>query len=264
MKRDKILVVVDDLGSISAYEKLGISNFLFPLENYSVGYRTYTFEEIEKTGAQAFVLMNRLLTDRDIDDFQKLVIPSNVKGFIVEDIGLLEPLSKTSLKVINFQNHLNANYASVLYWLNYYDSLVVSTDITEEEIKEMLDRTPKPLVIYTLGRPMIMYSRRKLISNFYENVQKDKRDEVTLNDPKGEFSFKLRETEYGTACFDSKILDARKTIENFPDEKIAFYLIDAQTVGKENVTRAIEGEILENATDGFLHKKTVYRIGDLK
>lgn len=264
MTNDKILLNVKSLESLAEYEKLGISNFLFPLKGFSVGYDDFSYDEIESTGKHAFVLLNRLLTDDDIDKFEKMRIPSNVEGFVVEDIGLYEFLSKSEKKVILFQNHLNANRETVSYWLNHFDSLVISTDITEEEIISIMNRASKPLILYTLGKPMIMYSRRKLITNFYDYYKKEKKNEVTLDDPKGEFSFFLRETEYGTSAFNSKILDSTSIIENLPKNKILFYLCDAQTVGDENMIKVLKGEKIANTTEGFLHKKTVFRIGDLK
>lgn len=264
MKRDKILLNVDNLESIEKYEKLGISNFLFPLASYSVGYSSFSYEEIANTKVNAYVLVNRLLTDDDIDAFLKLEIPQNIRGFVIEDTGIYMELANRGYTLICFQNHLNANYKTCQYWLNYYDSLVLSTDITENEIETILANATKPLVLYTFGIPMIMYSRRKLVSNYYEAFDLGEKREVRIEDPRGDFEFKLKETEYGTACFDSKILDARSSLDKFEDSKILFYLVDTSGIEFEDVVKAIEDEYVENTTRGFLDKKTVYRIGDLK
>lgn len=264
MRRDKILLQLDSTKEIGEYEKMGVTNFLFPLRGYSVGYDDFSFEEIESSQVDAYILANRLLTDKDIDEFLKLKIPHNVKGFVIEDTGLYYELKDKGYTLINFQNHLNANAETVNFWLEYYDSLVISTDITEAEIKTIVDESTKPLVLNALGYPMIMYSRRALVSNFYQNFSLGNKKEVTLGDPKGQFEFKLRETDYGTACFDSKILDARDLVDVLPDEKMLFYLINGARLDRESIKHAIEGEKIANATRGFLDKKTFFKVGDAK
>lgn len=264
MKRDKVLLCLQNINDLNDYVELGITNFLFPLENYSVGYETFTFEQIEKVDQSVFVLMNRLLTDDEIDEFLELNIPKNVKGFIIEDTGLYMILKDRGYVLINFQNHLNANHKTVLYWLERFDSLVVSTDITKEEVKSIVESSSKPLVIYAFGYPAIMYSRRNLVSNYYSNFALPLKKEVSIADPKSEFSFRLKETSGGTVCFDGKILDARILAEELPDEKVLFYLVNTENIDKQTILKALAGEQIENTTRGFLDKKTVYRIGDLK
>ncbi len=264
MKKDKVLLQIASLEAIEKYEKLGITNFLFPLKNYSIGYDSFTLEEIKKTGVNAYILANKLLTDDDIDAFEALEIPANVRGFVIEDTGLYVALKDFGYTLINFQNHLNANHETCLYWLKYFDSLVISTDITAEEIENIVDHATAPLVLNTFGYPMIMYSRRHLISNYYENFKLEKKNRITIKDPKDKFTFWLYETEDGTACFDSHILDVREFASRLPEDKILFYLVNASHIAEEDVVKALTGEPVENASTGFLNRKTVYRVGDLK
>ena len=264
MKKDKILLCVESLDSIKKYEELGISNFLFPLKDYSVGYEDFSLEDIESCECDAYILANRLLTDDDIDEFLKLEFPSNVKGFLIEDTGLYMELKDKGYTLINYQNHLNNNYETVNYWLDRFDSLVISTDITLEEIEKIIDESKKPLVLYTFGYPMIMYSRRHLVTNYYREFDLGDKKEVVIKDPKKTFEFRLKETKYGTSCFANEILDARKEAKKLDDEKILFYLVNAQGIEEDDVLKVILGEEILNTSQGFLYKKTVFRIGDLK
>ena len=263
MKKDKILLNISNLEDIDFYQKLGISNFLFPLEGFSVGYSSFSLEDISATNTQGYLLVNRLLTDNDIDQFLKLQIPKNIKGIIVEDVGLFYVLKDSSLELINFQNHLNNSYETVNFWTEYYDSPVLSTDITIDEITEILDRTKKPLIINTFGYPMIMYSRRKLLSNFSKHL--GDKEKKTLNIKNSDLiKFQLKENEYGTAIFDDHLLDIRFVTQDLDDTKIKFYLFNSEFLTRETMEKAICNEIVTNTTDGFLHKKTIYRIGDIK
>lgn len=261
MKRDKILICVDNLDDINEYEKLDIVNFLFPLENYSIGYNTFSFEEI-KAFNSAYILINRLLTDEDIDNFIKLEIPNNIKGFVIEDIGLIDILKSKGYEVILFQNHLNNNYETINYWLKYVDSLVISTDITKEEIKEIIDKADKPLVLNTFLLPMIMYSRRRLVSNFYRHIGKDSKNEIAINEKISNSNFLIKESTYGSAVFNNKILDYRDFTKELNQEKIKFYLFNSAHIDKNTIIKGIKNEKVDNTTTGFLDKKTIYKVGD--
>ena len=262
MKKDKILLQIDNLRDISFYNKLGITNLLFPLRNYSIGYKTFGFDEIKKYN-NAYVLINRLLTDDDIDAFLKLDIPKNIKGFVVEDTGLCDIISGLGYEVIVFQNHLNNNYLTVNYWLNYYDSLVISTDITEDEVRKIVNHAIKPLVLNTFGYPMIMYSRRTLITNYYMHLNKEKKEYIDLLERSTNSHFFACENEYGTAIFNAKPIDYRSIIDEELDNNIKHYLINSSFCDKKIIEKVISQDDVES-TRGFLDKKTVYKVGDIK
>ena len=261
MKRDKILLNVNNLGDIEKYEELGISNFLFALKDYSIGYTSFSFEEISKINGDVYVLVNRILTDEDIDNFLKLKIPTNIRGFVIEDIGLYYELKDSKYELINFQNHLNNNYMTVNYWLKLFDSLVVSTDITAEEICDIVNTSTKPLVINVLGYPMIMYSRRNLVTNYCKYYGKDIKKNLSVLEEISGNTFKLVDSPYGTSVFNGKISDYRELVNLLDYDKVKFYLINSEFMSFEEVRDAIGGKPLQNAYDGFLHKKTIYRVG---
>ncbi len=263
MKKDKILLNISNIKDIKTYKKLGVTNFLFPLENFSIGYKEFTLKEIEDTKVTCYLLINRLLTDEDIDSFLTLQLPNNIKGLIIEDIGLYYELKDSNLELINFQNHLNNNYKTINYWLKRFDSLVLSTDITFEETEEILNKTTKPLIVYTFGYPMIMYSRRHLVSNFYKHLNVEEKQEIKVTVPNNDLVLSLKETDYGTAIFDVNLLDARSEAIEYPNDSIKFYLMDTNNIDVEVIKKAITtSELL--GEKGFLYKKTIYRIGDIK
>ena len=264
MKRNKILINVENLNDIKDYEELGVINFLFPLKGYSIGYASFSFEEIAKQNGNIYVLVNRLLTDVDIDNFLKLDIPKNVKGFIIEDVGLYEALKDKNYELINFQNHLNNNYKTINYWLKYYDSLVISTDITLEEINKILNEAKKPLVLNAFSMPMIMYSRRKLINNYYKHYELEPKKTIKIEEKISNKHFLLKEQEEGTALFNNAYTDLREVITDELDSKIKFYMINTFNIPKDIICRVIKGESIKEANSGFLHQKTVYKVGDLK
>lgn len=261
MKPDKILLCVSDLSRISEYKKLGITNFLFPLRDYCVGYNDFSFDEIKDIDGNIYVLMNRLLTDDDIDNFIKLDIPDNVKGFIVEDIGLLEVLDK-KYKIIDFENHLNNNYETINIMLRDFDSLVISSDITKEEIITILNKCTKPLILNTFGKQMVMYSRRYLVSNYLNHYKKDIEYNLSIEEQIFKNKFDLVENSYGTAVFNHEFTDYRNLVDDIDDSKILFYLIDTNFLQPNGFKDILENKVIPNTTEGFLNKKTIYKVGE--
>jgi len=262
MKKNKIIVLPNTNETLKKIEKLGITNFLFPIADFSVGYNTFTLKEIERIKCNAYLLINRILTDEDIDAFLKLKLPDNVKGLFIEDTGLFYALKGTNLELINFQNHLNNNPKTINFWLNYFDSLVLSTDITLEEVTTILDEAKKPLVAFTFGYPMVMYSRRHLVSNFLLHQGDTIEDNLEVSLPNDKFF--LKENTYGTGVFTKNLLDARDEYDKIDEQNVKFYLYNGGFIDDENLINALNGKELEGTDKGFLYKSTIYRIGDLK
>ncbi len=262
MKKNKIIVLPNSSETLEKLEKLGVTNFLFPIADFSIGYNTFTLKEIEEFKCNAYLLINRILTDEDIDAFLKLQLPSNVKGLFIEDTGLFYALKGTNLELINFQNHLNNNPKTINFWLNYFDSLVLSTDITLEEITAILKESKKPLVAFTFGYPMVMYSRRHLVTNYLKHQGESLEDNIEISLPNDKFF--LKESDYGTGVFTTKLLDARSEYDNVDEKNIKFYLFNGAFVDDETLIKAINNEEIDDADKGFLYKSTIYRIGDLK
>lgn len=263
-KNNKILINISNIEDIKKYKEVGITHFLFPLENFSVGYETFSLETIKKTGVKAYLLINRLLTDDDIDEFLKLEMPKNVQGLFIEDTGLFYALKQSHLEKINFQNHLNNNFKTVNYWLRHFDSLMVSTDITKEEVDVILKNADKPLIIYTFGYPEIMYSRRCLLKNYYEHLGEKPKKSIEVTIPNNELSLILKESPLGTVAFPNTPLDAREEALAYDEDKVKFYLFDTNMIDKEKIIEALNGSSFEDVQKGFLHRKTIYRIGDIK
>ena len=261
IQEDKILLLMDNIKDVEKYKKLGVTNFLFALKDYSVGYKSFSFEELNHLNENVYILANRILTDEDLDDFDTLKIPKCIKGFIIEDLGLYMTLRDKDYTLINFQNHLNNNYKSVNYYLNYFDSLVLNNDITLEEIKKIIEQTQKPLWLQVFTRQMIMYSRRNLISNYNKYYDLDKNSYNRLDISYNDRNFIVKENKYGTAIFNKSVTDLRFVLDSLNKDNVLFYIIDSQFI--DNYNEFINGKKYDFTTNGFLYNRTVYRIGDL-
>jgi len=260
IKMNKLLVLVQNKSLINKVKEVEKATFLFPLEGYSVGYPvTFKLNEIEEFGA--YILVNRLLDEKSIESLKELFkdFPKNIKGIIFEDLGVIELVKDLDITKILWQNHLSASFLSVNGYLKYVDSVMMSTDITEEEINLIINKADKPLVLPVLGYTPVMYSRRHLINSFNMNYKENVSNPNTIKEEVLKDEFKIYENEYGTQLFYNKLYDGRVLMKY----DALFYFINSVFVSDEDVISFIKNEELSIDTfDGFLNKKTIYKLKD--
>lgn len=257
---NKLLVLVQNKSLINKVKEVEKATFLFPLEGYSVGYPvTFKLDEIEEFGA--YILVNRLLDENSIESLKELFkdFPKNIKGIIFEDLGVLELVKNLDITKILWQNHLSASFLTVNGYLKYVDSVMMSTDITEEEINLIVSKATKPLVLPVLGYTPVMYSRRHLVSNFNLNFEDNVSNPNIIKEEVLKDEFKIYENEYGTQLFYNKLYDGRVLMKY----DALFYFINSVFISDDDIISFIKNEELSVETfDGFLNKKTIYKLKD--
>ncbi len=263
--KDKILVNIKSVEEISQYQKANLNNFLIPLANFCVGYDTLTLKEILTLKTSFYLLINRLLTKDDLDQLSDVLIQINpfIKGIFLEDLGVLEVLDKLDLpgEKIYFANHFGTNYASINAFLKRgFDSMVVSNEITKEEIKEILAKVDKEVILQVYGYNQIMYSRRTLITNYNQEYDLNLALDSTIEENITKKKLKIKENPYGTVIFDENIYNNLELLEF--KENVKFYYINTTDLKVEDVLNAIENKT-DAKSSRFLNKKTIYKIGDI-
>lgn len=250
MKNNYLLMVTNDTIVSKLKEESNIT-FLFPMEGFTVGFpRTFSLKEI--TVDHAFLFVNRLFNSKEIDALKDFIrdLPNNIEGIVFDDIGVLQVLNivPNHLTKILFLNHFNCNYKSINTYLDYVDSVVVSTDITEEETQEILAQAKKELVIYTFGYVNIMYSKRLLLTNYNKHFQREVSSVSTItNDLKQ--SFKIVENSHGTVIYTGEPFNGLyyRNCSN-----VLYYFINSLFLSDEEVVEIIH-------SDANLQEKYPYR-----
>ncbi len=229
---------------------------LYPLQDYCVGYEvTFAIDEIDE-----FLLINRILNDSDLDKLERILVESNIKGIVFDDLGVLDVIKNMNITKILLLDHISNSSISINYYLDYVDSVVVSSDLSKEEILNIFANCKKKLVLYGFGLKGLMYSRRLLLSNYEEfhGLEKDNTMEAAINDKE----FKIWENEYGTKFYGKKYYDA---LELTDVHNLLYCWYDGVFLSTEELKRVV----FNNDTTGiltsryFLDKKTVFKVGDL-
>ena len=263
MKNNKILIRINEFCEIEKYKKLGISNFLFPLKDFSIGYNAFTINELSNLDVNVYLLINRVLDNKAVDEFKQ--ISNNLsfaKGIIFEDIGIYQIMKDKNIPLIWNQNHFAVNSVSINIWLKKIESVVVSNELEKSELEYVLNNVNKKVILPIFGLNMSMYSRRYLLSfyNEFKGLKDIKRAIIKTNNG---HEFIAVENEYGTVLFYKKYFNLINEVNNFNDDNILFYYVDPNMVSFDDMKDILEGKSEEFANP-FYENKTVYRIGDLK
>lgn len=265
MKKEKILINIEKLSDIEKYEKIGINNFLFAVNNYSIGYKSFGLEELENLKCKKYLLMNKVLNNTDIDKLKELTTKlEKFDGIIFEDIGLYNILKDYNIKLIWNQSHFATNYKSINYYLELTYSAVISNELTYNEINEIINKVNKPVILNVFGKNPVMYSRRTLLSNFnkYFNIELNK--EVILDETISKNKFLAKEDNNGTFIFNNTYFNIINYLKELNDNNILFYLIYPNRLDYDNIIKVIDNESDIPYNDGFMNKKTIYKLGDKK
>ena len=261
MKRNKIIVRINDLSEIEKYKKLGISNFLFAVNDLSIGYNSFSLDELSLLKENVYLLINRVFDCEGIDKFKRSINKLKfAKGIFFEDLGVYEACKNLNIPLIWNQTHFAVNSESINIWLSKVSSVVISNELEKSELINVINNAKGKVILPILGLNMAMYSRRYLLSfyNEFKNLDPLKKAILKSND----MEFLAIENNYGTVLFYNKYFNLINELDNFNDEKILFYYIDPNELKVKDVSDILDGKEI-NMDNKFYHKKTVYKVGDL-
>ena len=260
----KVMLVVDNLDYLNDYRKVGIATFLFPLKGFSVGYDDYSLEEINEIGvSNKYLLINRVLDCKDIDKLKNLLSElKGIKGLVFEDIGVYQFVKHLGLdlELILFQNHFNCNTESINFWLERVNSVVVSNELTFEELKNITTRAKSPLVLHLYGYNQVMYSRRKLITNYCEEFKLVNRNRRIIEDVSSHVRFRVFENDYGTVMYSDKVFNGKRLLGL---NNIKYFFVNTTLIDHDRLMKFLNnlnGSYGDFEDDGFLDKETIYKL----
>ncbi|MGM9834325.1 MAG: U32 family peptidase [Bacilli bacterium] len=264
--KNKILITVKEVREIEDFKKVGVSTFLFALQDFCVGYeREFSLDEINSIKEEnKYILINRVLDCKDVDKLRELLSGElNVKGIVYEDIAVYQIIKslKKNVQLICFQNHFNSNIKTVNFWLDRVDSVVICNELSKEEIITLLDGVKKDVVLQVYGHNQAMYSRRLLLSNFTNEFHLEPRSTNTLVEKVTGFTFKALENKYGTVLYSGNIFNGLELL-SFP--KVKYYFINTTFISHKDIMEVLENLSSSKGDRGFLDKETIYKLKEAK
>ena len=295
----KIFIPLPSKDNISFYLQQNFDGFLIGIEGFSENYNYLVkLEELEEildvlkgTNKDIFINLNRLYYNSEIDKVKELInkiSKLDITGICYTDVGVLNILNdiKYDREILWYSNHLGTNSKTINFLEKRGVSYaLLSTEITIDEIINIKKNTNIKIGTFLYGYLNMATSSRKLLSNYFEYIKREKdTNKYIIKDKVKKDEYKVVEG-FNTNFFTGKVLNGIKYFPKLIDNNIDFVVLDDYMINENNFYNIIEAfsslrnakddekfveslyEVVESNTydetfNGFLDKKTVYKVDD--
>ena len=274
---------------VSSKDNLYLDNvdgIILALDNYSVESQvSFSIEEIRKiknnTSKEIFIKINKNLMNDDIEKVRDILIELDkigITGVFFYDLAILELKRELglSLDLVWNQTHMVNNYKTCDY---YYSKGVkyalLGKEITLEEIIEIIKNSKITSMVEVVSKPSVAFSKRKLITNYYKDLGKDRSNELIITEKVTNSNYLLREDSNGTSFYLDIVTNGTGVIKELYEagcEYIIFreFGVDDFKELVSDTTKYIKGNCMDTSyvskykklgdSTNFFFKKTIYKV----
>ena len=271
--------------SIDEIKKLKskVNGFILPIKDLAINYNYYVdINELDGilellSDKEVFISLNKNMHNKDLGNLKEVLLKLenyNIKGILYYDVSLIELKKELNLNhdLVWAADHLVANYSTINYWYNEGAKYAyLCSEITKNEIKEIIDNSKSRLMMNIFGYVPIFTSKRNLVNNYLETFDKEKISNIYYMYKEG-IKYPLREEKDGTVAYSGYILNG---IKEFFDLNIDYYVINSflindiekvvdifKNINENNIDESYQklNELIPNTSEGFLYKETIYKV----
>lgn len=268
------------------------NSFIIGLKDFSINYQEYTLEEIKKLrqdypNIEIFVSLNKNIFNSDLNKLKEVLIELDkldIQGLLFYDLAIISIVKENNLSIplVWGQEHMTTNYNTCNY---YYDNgveyVLLSSEITVEEISDIKKNSPIKMISFFFGYPDVSFSKRKLLTNYflYNDLNKESDWYTISNDDNKYF---IKENDLGTRILYGKVMNGIKPFYELIDivsygilsEELMDHgtFLKALSIFKELNDHKIDEEeahnrikdLVDSEDTVFYYKKTIYKVKDEK
>lgn len=256
-----------------------IDAVLLSIENLSINSEYYIslnklreiLPKIKEKNKEVFISVNKIMHNYDIEELKicmQTLKELNVDKILFYDLSILSIADKLNItnKLVIYNEHSNASISSHKFYQSYgVDESLITSDITLEEINEIKKQTGIKLIVPVYGHIPIMYSRRYLLTNYFNHIKKQ------MTSPyyyfkQNEDKYIIKEETYGTAIYSGKIINLDEEYQKYQNtfDYIILYsnFIDASIYDNtiKHYLNINELDKFNNSYKGFAYTKTTYKV----
>jgi len=263
-------------------------SFIIGLKDFSINYQEYSIEEIKDfknkyPDIELFISVNKNIFNSDLNALkEKLILLDKLKinGLLFYDLSILYLVKENNLSIplVWAQEHMTTNYNTCNYYYNKgCEYTYLSTEITLDEIKEIYDKSKIKLISFFFGYPDVSFSKRKLLSNYFLNINKKKEKDFYEIKSDNEKYF-IKESNLGTRIIYGNILNGIKPFYELKDN-ISYAILSEEFINHDVFIKVLKifKDLLDdkiklpdankeiiNLTESddtvFYYKKTIYKV----
>ena len=266
----KIIVTPISLDHMYELTSYNIDGFIVPIKNLSanqsfeVDYKDLELVIDKIKNKEVILLINKMMHSSDIELLRKVLKKTSTLKvdkimYYDNSVYMLSQELKLNIPLVIYQDHLNLSILSNKFYndmgINY---AYISSDITKEEIRDIKLNTKSKLFITAYGYVPIFYSRRYLLSNYFEYIDKSYKKDVFYLDNE----YPIKESDFGTIIYSNKIINLINELDKL--DFIDYIVMDSFNIDRqefnEMVNKFINKDKVEDTYTGFLDKKTIYKV----
>jgi len=268
----KKILVIPNKDNLDIILSSNVDGIILPLDKLSVQSDIYfSLSDIKKilntTTKEVCVSINKIMHESDLKELEMALITLkklNISKIFFYDVSVLRMCKELHInkELVVYQEHLNASGATNYFYKKRGVSYsLITNDITKEEINEIAKSQKLMMTCY--GYLPIFYSRRYLVSNYLEYIDKEKNNDIYYIRNNDDY-YPVREEEFGTCVYTKRPINLINEIDKIDVEYIVLnsFLIDNQEF--VNVLDSYINHSIDNDEHylGFLNEKTVYKVKD--
>ena len=271
----------------SNFDKLKTDGIILSLKDYSVQSTIYyDLDEIKEIinkypKLEVFIKMNKNIFNDEIDKIKEMLIELNklnIKGIFFYDLAILNIKQELNLDVdlVWDQSHMVNNYRTCDYYYNEgVKYALLGKEITLEEIKEIVEKSKITSMVEVVSTPAIAYSKRKLLTNYFKSINKDKKNTLEILEKVSNKYYIVKESNNGTSFYTKDIMNGTSIIKELYSVKTPYIIMREEGIPDfdELVTDTyeyIENECKDNNyiekykklgdNTNFFFKETMYKV----
>ena len=262
---------------------------ILSLKDYAVQSSEYfSIEEIKSIKdknltKEIFVNINKNILNNDIESLKEILLELDkldLTGIFFYDLAILKLKKDLNLKtdLVWSQTHMVNNYKTC----NYYHSkgvkfALLGKEITLEEIIEIIKNTTIVPMVEVFGYPSVAFSKRKLITNYYKDLNKESKEVLDVTEKVTNSIYELTEDENGTSFFLKDLVNGTGIIKELYDNNLKYIIMrgygvednlfnELITDTKEYInSNCTNNNYIEKYKDistntNFFFKKTIYQV----
>lgn len=265
------------------------STFLFGLEGFSsVEAFTINLDELanlksEYKDKKFFLAIDRNLFNDDLVALEEVLLEIDkllIEGVMFYDLAVLNMALRLKIKtpLIWNQDFLVTNYETCRYYLDEgVKGAVLSSVLTTSEILDIAKNVSMDLFVPIFGYQSMAFSKRKLISNYYDNFALDDKKSSLHILERGK-RYLIKESKFGTKLLSDEVLNGIMEVCKLNDAGVKYLILSSEDMPFDVFEKvldcyllALDGYSLEelnqrivslipNSSSIFFNRKTIYKV----
>lgn len=296
----KIIVPLPKKELINFYLENEIDGFTVGIDGFSENFNNiikkedliYYCDLIKKENKDIYIVLNKVIFNDKIDELKELLFlidKINVNGVMFNDLACYNIVKENNLSInLVWQDIHKAVNSKTINFFEKRDvkAVMLGNEITIDEITKILNNINIKAFVTLFGYTNMATSSRTLLSNYFKFINKEKKyNKYYIKEKNDDNYYGVIESE-NTNFFSSKILNGVKYfpkiisndnleaiyLDDYMINECSFYNVmeafialkkspnDKEFV--EKLSKVVDSNNFNNTYDGFLNKKTVFKVKD--